>query len=107
VICTVYHIQFTRVIALACARVLNWISLSVTILGAMEYAEDEDLVRVGRANLVDNDIGQPAHHLFMCASDAPGASHTGEFGQTLCCQPDAGDDMSGRSRIAIPDVTVN
>jgi len=45
----------------------------------MEYAENEDLVRIDRTSLVDNDIRQTAHHPLIRAGNATGMSDAWEF----------------------------
>ena len=47
----------------------------------MEDAEDGDFVGIGGARLVDDDIGEPAHHPLMRARDAAGVPHSREFGK--------------------------
>src|SRR3981189_1495883 len=73
----------------------------------MEYAEDQNLVRIGRANLIDDDVGQPAHDPLMGTFDLTGMSHAWELGQAFGRQSDSRHNLRSRGRTAIPEVAVN
>ena len=53
----------------------------LSILGCMEYAQDQHLVWIGRAGLINDNIGQATHDPFMGTRDAADMSHTRKFSQ--------------------------
>ena len=63
---------------------------------------------IGRAGLIDDNIGQATHDPFMGTRDAADMSHTRKFSQLAgSLNGFSGSDLCGRSGIAIFDVAVN
>ena len=73
----------------------------------MKYAEYQHLFRIGRVGLIDNNIGQAAHHLFMGTRYATEMSHARKFSQLLGSETDASDHLRSCDGISISDVAVN